>query len=488
MKQCNDGQVTVQDDDTLATAPTITVATEHLPSDATTASFYVVADAAPAKDVEVILEFNYEAPNPAGSGTIDLFVDYVGVSNWARTSVTIAAGETFGAFTEDRTFSSAYRIATPPFVVPVTGTLKVKLVDGDNYDLGDPSASGLPTDLATPTNPLMTINVVGDNRVVESSELRFEVVASPAPAAPTNPTDPQSIPVTINVTQTGNFIAEDISLGTLVKTVNIPKTGINKGRTEFTVNLIDDTFPERENGLVTATLQSGTGFVIGDYSKTAKATIYDNDKLPLITIDNPNPVLESAGSVSFTLTALGVTQDTDLAVAFTTANESGDFLGTQTPITSPLEFRQIGGSGEYVTTLNVTLDDDDVVELSGAVSVTILEDTTYPFSYQLRAANKGIAIVNDDDAIPEASISSTYSAYKGMGLQISTNNELFVTLNNASTNTVKVGYTFADGTATNGSDYNGTSGILTFEPDQNTGFTPTTMAVPFGITHGGRYR
>ena len=109
------------------------------------------------KMLKLYLEFNYEAPNPAGSGTIDLFVDDAGISQWARTSVTIAAGDTFGSFTEDRTFSSAIRVATPPYVAPVTGTLKVRLVDGDNYALGNPSASWFPTDQATPTNPLITL-------------------------------------------------------------------------------------------------------------------------------------------------------------------------------------------------------------------------------------------------------------------------------------------------------------------------------------------
>ena len=42
----------------------------------------------------------------------------------------------------------------------------------------------LPTDQATPTNPLMTISVVGDGRVVESSQVRFAVEASPATSGP----------------------------------------------------------------------------------------------------------------------------------------------------------------------------------------------------------------------------------------------------------------------------------------------------------------
>ena len=143
-------------------------------------------------------------------------------------------------------------------------------------------------------------------------------------------------------------------------------------------------------------MQSSTGFVIGDYSKIARATIFDDDALPTITIANPRLSSESAGSVRFTLTA-DVTENTDLDVAFTVANETGDFLGTQTPVSGPLAFRQIGGNGDYVATIDVTLDDDEVVESDGSVSVTLLTDMTYPFSYKVGAINKGIAMVNDDD-------------------------------------------------------------------------------------------
>ena len=104
--------------------------------------------------------------------------------------------------------------------------------------------------------------------------------------------------MTIWVTQTGDFIAEDISSGRIEKTVNIPKTGNLRGRTSFTVNLEDDTDTEN-NGVVTATLQSGAGFVIGDYSNTATATIYDDDSLPVVTIANSGPVSEGDGTSEF---------------------------------------------------------------------------------------------------------------------------------------------------------------------------------------------
>ena len=166
------GQITVQDDDTLSTTtPNISIGTEHLISNATTATFFIVADTAPSNDLAVTLEFNYEAPNPAGSGTVDLFrYKSDGTSHWARTSVTIAAAEIdLVHLRKIANFHLLHRIPTPPFVVPVTGTLKVRLVDGDNYNLGTSSEAGVPTDEATPTNPLITISKIGDSRVVEST-------------------------------------------------------------------------------------------------------------------------------------------------------------------------------------------------------------------------------------------------------------------------------------------------------------------------------
>ena len=283
------GSVVVQDDDTLPNNPVITLQSEYLPTGATTATYYVVANPAPTKDLEVTLEYNYKATDPENAGTtIELF------PNWFRTTVTISANNTYESFSQNTEFSAPHRINAFPFLVTVTGALSVRLVDGDNYDLGNPSSSDLPT-AANADNPLVSISPVGDGRVVESSELRFVVTANPAPAAPVNPSDPVSIPVTIFITQTGDFISEDLTSGRLVKSVMIPKTGVNLGRAEFTVGLDDDEVEETSDGTVTATVQAGTGFVLGNFTKTATVTIYDDDTLPVVTIANSNPVAEDAG-------------------------------------------------------------------------------------------------------------------------------------------------------------------------------------------------
>ena len=390
----NIGSVAIQDDDTLPTLPIITLESEYLPTGAQTATYYVVANSAPAKDLEVTLEYNYKTTDPENTGsTINL------LANWFRTTVTISANQTYESFSQSVNFSAPHRITTPPFIVALTGTLTVRLVDGDNYDLGNPSSSDLPT-ASTAENPLITISTVGDSRVVESAELRFEVVANPAPATPTQPTDAQSIPVTIYITQTGNFISESLPSGRLVKSVMIPKTGQNKGRAEFTVGLDDDEVAEDANGIITATVQNGAGFVLGSYTKRAIATIYDDDALPAVTIANSDPVSEDAGPVMFTLTA-GVSANTDLDVVFSAQNEVGDYLGAQIPVLSPLQFRE--RSGAYVADVAVQLDNDQVDEADGSVSVTLITDTTYPFTYKVGAAKKGIATITDDD-VPSATM------------------------------------------------------------------------------------
>ena len=219
-KPDNLGSVAVSDDDTLATPPTITLASEYLPTGATTATYYAVADAAPAKALEVVLEYNYAHVDNTIQGSP---VTTYAFTEWSKANVKISAGETFGTFTQITTFPIRVTTTTPPFVSFVQAPLTVRLVDGTNYNLGNPNTSGLPTMTATATNPLITISRIGDQNVVESSELKFRLTASPIPTA--------NVPVTVHVTQTGDFIAEDLnSDNILVKTVSIQSTGSSIGR------------------------------------------------------------------------------------------------------------------------------------------------------------------------------------------------------------------------------------------------------------------
>ena len=79
----------------------------------------------------------------------------------------------------------------------------------------------------------------------------------------------------------------------------------------------------------------------------------------------------------------------------------GIFWAQQIPATGPLQFRE--RSGAYVADITIQLDDDQVDESDGSVSVIVLTDTKYPFTYKAGVANKGIATVMDND-VPSATI------------------------------------------------------------------------------------
>ena len=397
--------VTVIDNDTLASAPNVKIATEHLPTGATTVTYYIVADSAPAKDLEVVVEYDY-GYTPSGGATTSY-------SPAERANVTIAAGATFGTFTEATTIRLPGVTATPPFVGTETATLRVTLVDGVNYNLGTPSTSGLPANQSTSTNPLVSISAAGDGNFVESSTARFVVTASPAPDT--------AFDVTVQVSQTGSFISttdETITGGVVTKTVTIPTTGSD----DFTIALHNDEDPEGATGVLTATVQSASGFVLGDYTQTATATIYDDDALPVLTIADPSPTSEGAGKVVYTVSS-GFTTDTDLEVSYQVTEVLGNFLSTEAQLnlfkTETLEFR-VDGSTNYVASIEVGLDDDNILEADGTITVTLLNDTTYPFGYKVGTPATGTASITDNDDDPELTIANA-SGNEGTGTNGSVN-------------------------------------------------------------------
>ena len=391
----NIGTVVVSDDDTLATKPNVSIASEYLPTGATEATYYIVADSAPTSDMEVVLEYNYEIDDPNNSANkIDQLPESI------RAVVTISAGETFTDFTAD----------THNTVNSVTGTLKVSLVDGTNYDLGTPNSSGIPANVATAAEPLVSITREGDLDRFESDGLKFVARASPYPT--------NDIPVTVHVTQTGSFIDATIETisgeGVVVKRLTIPSTGTFTGEVEFTVALDDDTDPEASSGTITATVQSGSGYVVGTYSNAAKANIHDDDGLPTLSIaDVASPVSEDVGSVNFTVTAANVAVDADITVEYFIDNGVGhDFIrGSSRRVSDLLEFRIPSGGSNYEATIVVNLEDDDLDEPDGSVSVTLNPDIVAPYAYLVdRNANKATASITDDDNAPKLTIANASGA------------------------------------------------------------------------------
>ncbi|HEV7373595.1 MAG TPA: Calx-beta domain-containing protein [Pyrinomonadaceae bacterium] len=182
---------------------------------------------------------------------------------------------------------------------------------------------------------------------------------------------------------------------------------------------------------------------------------------PEITINDPAAVSESAANASFTVTLSTpstLTVTVDYATSNGTATAGADYQSTSGTLTfAPGETTK----SIPVPVINDTLDEPSetfFVNLTNASNAVILD-------------NQGQGTITDNDAAPTISINDTTVIEGDSG---TTNATFNVTLSAASGFTVTVNYATADGTATAGTDYQSTSGTLTFNPGQTT----QTILVP----------
>jgi len=184
---------------------------------------------------------------------------------------------------------------------------------------------------------------------------------------------------------------------------------------------------------------------------------------PDITINDVTVTEGDTGTktVDFTITLSTTSAQTvtvDFATADGTATAGTDYQSTNGTVTF--------NPGEITKTVTVTIIGDTMdepnetffVNLSNATNALILD-------------NQGQGTITDNDAAPTISINDVTIAEGNSG---TTNATFNVTLSAASSFTVTVNYATADGTATAGSDYQSTSGTLTFTPGQTT----QTILVP----------
>ena len=277
------GSVMVSDNDTLPTNPTVTIATEPQPAGATTATFYVTIPTTQTSDFEVVVEYNY-ATTENGTTTYTS-------TEWTRTVATIPAAQTYGFVSLDLTLQSQGAGGASGGATGQAGPeLVVRLADGANYD-PDPAQTepiGVSEQQTTSTNPLVSINPVGGTSFTEAETLTFEVSASPDPTS--------DVPVTVHITQVGDFISETLNgQNILEKMATIPSSGTKIGSVQFTVGLDEDALDEA-NGTITAVIQTGNGFSLGDQSQSVTVQIQDNDPLPELTIADATPSNEGNGS------------------------------------------------------------------------------------------------------------------------------------------------------------------------------------------------
>ena len=131
--------------------------------------------------------------------------------------------------------------------------------------------------------PQVTISA-GTSPITEGTAATFTITATPAPTT--------ELTVNVNITQTGNVLS-----GTPPSTLTI---SANQTTATLTVATDDDNVDE-EASAITAALQAGTGYTVGDPS-SASVTVNDNDAAP----NNPAtgaPTIIGTPEVGETLTA-----------------------------------------------------------------------------------------------------------------------------------------------------------------------------------------
>ncbi|WP_345251326.1 Calx-beta domain-containing protein, partial [Kangiella taiwanensis] len=202
-----------------------------------------------------------------------------------------------------------------------------------------------------------------------------------------------------------------------------------EGDETFTVDLSN-----LSNGGVTFSDDQGLG------------TITDNDAAT-VAIDDVT-VNEADGNAIFTVTLTG---DVQGGVSFDyTTNDGSAAAGSDYTATSGIE-TFTGTSGETVT-ITVPITDDTLVEGTEDFTVDLTNLTTAGVTF---SDNQGLGTINDNDNA-EVTVNDV-TVNEGAGTATFT-----VTLDNDVVGGTVVNYSFTDGTATGGTDFDNTAGSVTF--------------------------
>ena len=154
----------------------------------------------------------------------------------------------------------------------------------------------------------------------------------------------------------------------------------------------------------------------------------------------------------------GRTVTVNYATANGTATAGSDYTATAGTLTFP--------AGVTTQTIAVPVLGDTQNEANETFTLTLSPPVNAFIQF-----GQGTGTILDDDPVPTLSVGNVSVTEGNSG---STNAVFAVTLTPVSGRTVTVNYATADGTATAGSDYTATSGLLTFPP----GVATQTITVP----------
>ena len=392
----------------------------------------VIGDVSVTEGGDLVFDVSLTTPS-GGTITVDL----------GTADGTAVAGDDYTSTTGTVTFAPGVTTAT--FTVPTTSdltdepdeTLTVSATGstGTIGDIGDTGTGTIEDDDAAPT---ITID---DATIVEGGDLVFGI-------ALTNPSS-GDIELTVVATDVTAVEATDFAAGPYTVTISAGDTTAT-----LTVSTIEDVIAESDETFTLA-IAGATG-TVGDTSDTATGTITDDDADPDVLVDDAT--ITEGGDLVFTITLTNPSAST-IAVDLTTTNGTAVAGDDYTATTDTVTFLPGETSATFtVPTLEDTTDEPDETLTVSASSATGTAGSI---------ADTGTGTIVDDDDAPAVVIGDV-SVIEGGDLVFG------VTLSNASSGTITVDLTTADGTAAAGDDYTSTTGTITFAP----GVTAAVFTVP----------
>ncbi len=272
----------------------------------------------------------------------------------------------------------------------------------------------------------------------------------------------------------GTLTSQNFSNGVTYNAANGTVT-VPAGVTSFTVTVptIDDTvFEPAEN------------FTLTVGGKTGTATIVDNDAAPTVgsvssAVDSSGGQVDEGDNAVFTvnLTNASSTATTfSLALNAGTATAGSDYNGTLTNQSFSNGVTYNAATGQVTVPAGIT---------SFTVTVPTVDDTVFEpaENFTLTIGGKtGTATIVDNDAAP--TVGSVSSAVDSSGGQVDEGDNAVFTVNltNASSTATTFSLALNAGTATAGSDYNGTLTSQSFSNGVTYNAANGTVTVPAGVT------
>lgn len=235
----------------------------------------------------------------------------------------------------------------------------------------------------------------------------------------------------------------------------------------FTIPITNDaTFEGNET--VALTLSSPTGGATLGSPTTATLTIVDDDAAPQpgqFRFSATSYSLGEAGGAAVITVQRVNGSDGAVSVAYATSNGTATAGSDYTTASGILSF----AAGEVSKTFSVVILNDTSVEGNETVQLTLSNATG---GATLGSPSTATLIINDDDVAQPGQLrfsATSYSIGEAGGSVVITVQRV-----NGSDGAVSVAYATSNGTATAGSDYTATSGVLSF----TAGETSKTFSVP----------